>query len=64
MERCPYPERKLPLLRAACVRAAAHTIAVVISDTLGLMMRQRLAWLSIGCRNDLVFEVALLINPK
>ena len=35
MERCPYPDRKLPLLRAACVRAAAHTIAVVISDTPG-----------------------------
>ena len=28
MERCPYPDRILPLLRAACVRAAAHTIAV------------------------------------
>ena len=64
MERCPYPDRKLPLLRAACVRAAAQTIAMVISDTLGLMMRQRLAWLSIGCRKDLVFEVALLMNPK
>ena len=35
MERCPYPDCKLPLLHAACVRAAAHTIAVVISDTPG-----------------------------
>ena len=35
MERCPYPDRKLPLLHAACVRAAAHTNAVVISDTPG-----------------------------
>ena len=35
MERCPYPDRKLPLLRAACVRAAAHTITVVIFDTPG-----------------------------
>ena len=35
MERCPYPDRKLPLLRAACVRAAAHIIALVISDTPG-----------------------------
>ena len=33
MERCPYPDRKLPLLHPACVWAAAHTIAVVISDT-------------------------------
>ena len=31
---------------------------------LGLMIRQRLAWLSIGCRKDLVFEVAFLMNPK
>ena len=30
----PYPDRKLPLLRASCVRTAAHTIAAVIfSDT-------------------------------
>ena len=35
MERCPYPDRKLPLLRAACVQAVAHTIAVVVSDTPG-----------------------------
>ena len=35
MTRCPYPDRKLPILRAACVRAAAQTIAVVISDTPG-----------------------------
>ena len=35
MERCPYPDHKLPLLRAACIRAAAHTIVVVISDTPG-----------------------------
>ena len=34
-KRCPYPDRKLPLLRAACVRTAAHTIAIVISDTPG-----------------------------
>ena len=33
MERCPYPDRKLPLLRAVCVQAAAQTIAVVVSDT-------------------------------
>ena len=26
MERCPYPDRKLPLLRAACVRAAAQLL--------------------------------------
>ena len=35
MARCPYPDRKLPILRAACVRSAAQTIAVVISDTPG-----------------------------
>ena len=35
MERFPYPDRKLPVLRAACVQAAAHTIAVIISDTPG-----------------------------
>ena len=35
MVRCPYPDRKLTILRAACVRSAAQTIAVVISDTPG-----------------------------
>ena len=35
MKRCPYPDWKLPLLRAACVRTAAHTVAIVISDTPG-----------------------------
>ena len=36
MSRCPYQDRRLPLLRAACVRTASQTIAVVISDTPGL----------------------------
>ena len=33
--RCYYSDRKLALLRAACVRTAAQTIDVVISDTPG-----------------------------
>ena len=36
MDRCTYPDRKLALLRASCVRSASQTIAVVISDTPGL----------------------------
>ena len=32
---CPYSDRKLPLLRAACLHTAVQTIAVVISDTHG-----------------------------
>ena len=35
LNRCYYSDRKLALLRAACVRTAAQTIAVVISDTPG-----------------------------
>ena len=35
LARCPYSDRKLPLLRAACLHTAAQTIAVVISDTPG-----------------------------
>ena len=35
LKRCYYPDRKLALLRAACVRTAAQTIAVIISDTPG-----------------------------
>ena len=43
MARCPYPERKLPILRAACVRSAAQTIAVVISDTPGFNDNTKIA---------------------
>ena len=32
LARCPYSDRTLPLLRAACLHTAAQTIAVVISD--------------------------------
>ena len=32
---CPYSDRKLPVLRAACLHTAAQTIAVVISNTSG-----------------------------
>ena len=35
LARCPYSNRKLPLLKAACVHTAAQTIAVVICDTSG-----------------------------
>ena len=35
LARCSYSDRKLPLLRAACLHTAAQTIAVVISDTPG-----------------------------
>ena len=35
LAKCPYSNRKLPLLRAACLHTAARTIAVVISDTPG-----------------------------
>ena len=35
LARCPYSNKKLPLLRAACLNTAAQTIAVVISDTPG-----------------------------
>ena len=36
LARCPYSNRKLPLLRAACfLYTAAQTIAVVISDIPG-----------------------------
>ena len=31
MKRGLYPDRKLPLFQAACARAAAHAIAVVMS---------------------------------
>ena len=31
--KCPYDDRKLPLLRAPCVRKASQTIAIVISDS-------------------------------
>ena len=30
LARCPYSDRKLPLLRAVCVHTAAQTIVVVI----------------------------------
>ena len=33
LNRCYYSDRKLALLRAACVRTAAQTIAVVMSNT-------------------------------
>ena len=45
LARCLYSDRKLPLLRAACLNTAAQTIAVVISDTPALMMTQKLTWL-------------------
>ena len=35
LARCPYSDRKLPLLRAACLHTAAQTIAVVISNIPG-----------------------------
>ena len=35
LARCPYSDRKLPILRAACLNAASQIIAVVISDTPG-----------------------------
>ena len=35
LARCPYLDRKLPLLRAACSHTATQTIAVVISDNPG-----------------------------
>ena len=35
LARCPYSDRKLPLLRAACSHTTGQTIAVVISDTPG-----------------------------
>ena len=38
MAQCPYPNRKLPLMRASWVRTSAHIIAVVmISDTTGFV---------------------------
>ena len=43
MVRCSYPDRKLPILRAACVRSAAQTIAVVISDTPGFNDNTKIA---------------------
>ena len=35
LNRCNYSDRKLALLCAKCVRTAAQTIAVIISDTPG-----------------------------
>ena len=43
MVRCPYSDRKLPILRAACVRSAAQTIGVVISDTPGFNDNTKIA---------------------
>ena len=33
MKKCPYDDKKFPLLRASCVREALQTIAIVISDS-------------------------------
>ena len=35
LARCPYSDRKLPLLRAACLHTASQTNAVFISDNPG-----------------------------
>ena len=36
IKKCLYDDKKLPLLRATCVREASQTIAIVISDNLAL----------------------------
>ena len=41
MNKCPYDDRKLPLLRASCVRKVSQTIAIVISESSALNSNEK-----------------------